>query len=682
MTSVKGNDEKITALIQARMGSNRLPGKVCLPLVQDRTVLTVLIERLQRSKLVDQIVVATGPETKNAKIINLAKQLGVESYTGSEENVLSRFYHAASEYKSDVVVRITADCPLIDATLVDELLLKFFISRPDYLSNISPPSFPDGLDIEIFSFSCLKKTYQNAVSDFDKEHVTPYMRTSKQFRVENVRNSEDYSDLRWTIDEQIDLEHVREIFEKHGDGIHLSWEEALTVVQKFNLYSNQNISRNEGSEMSKGQKIWRRAKQVIPGGNMLLSKRPEMFLPDQWPAYFESARGCCLQDLDGKDFVDMSLMGVGTNILGYSHAEVDEAVLIAVQKGNMSTLNCAEEVYLAEKLISMHPWSAMARFARSGGEANSIAIRIARAASGRPGVAFCGYHGWHDWYLAANHNSEDALDSHLLSGLSPEGVPKSLKNTSFPFRYGDMDALEEIVRNNDIGVIKMEVVRDKDANPHFLNEVRLLANRENIVLVFDECTSGFRETFGGIHKKYEVEPDIAMFGKALGNGYAVTAILGKKHVMECAQKTFISSTFWTERIGSVAALKTLEVMEREKTWNKITNLGIYLRRKLTFACDKNDLPIYFSGIPALTRFSFGTERELLYKSLITKNMLSQGYLASNMVYLSAAHSEEIIDKYVEAISPTLRLIKEAETGVEIEHLIEGKICHSGFERLN
>ncbi|MEY3501422.1 MAG: hypothetical protein RL308_3095, partial [Bacteroidota bacterium] len=154
--------------------------------------------------------------------------------------------------------------------------------------------------------------------------------------------------------------------------------------------------------MGKGQDLYNKAKTLIPGGTMLLSKRPEMFLPDQWPAYFSKAKGCEVWDLDGNKLVDMCIMGIGTNTLGYGNEEVDEAVMQTVKSGNMSTLNCPEEVYLAEKLMEINPWADMVRFARSGGEANAISIRIARAASGRDNVAICGYHGWHDWYISAN----------------------------------------------------------------------------------------------------------------------------------------------------------------------------------------------------------------------------------------------------------------------------------------
>ena len=299
---------------------------------------------------------------------------------------------------------------------------------------------------------------------------------------------------------------------------------------------------------------------------MLLSKRPEMFLPEQWPSYFSKCSGCKVWDLDGNEYIDM-LMTPGTNSLGYNNPQVNSAVEQVVRDGNMCSLNAPEEVELAERLIALHPWAKMAKFARSGGEANAIAIRIARAASGRDNVAICGYHGWHDWYLATNLEGSDRLDKHLLPGLEPRGVPKSLRVTTFPFEYNDLEALELLLRNKDVGVIKMEVFRNKEPEGNFLQNVRRLATDHNAILIFDECTSGFRKTFGGLHKFYEVEPDMAMFGKALGNGFAVTGVIGREEIMQSAQSTFISSTFWTERIGSVAGVASLKVMEKEKSQN-------------------------------------------------------------------------------------------------------------------
>ncbi len=435
--------------------------------------------------------------------------------------------------------------------------------------------------------------------------------------------------------------------------------------------------------MGSGQELYKKAKALIPGGTMLLSKRPEMFLPEQWPSYFSKTKGCSVWDLDGNELIDMCIMGIGTNTLGYGNDEVDAAVLETVKKGNMSTLNCPEEVYLAEKLVEINPWADMVRFARSGGEANSIAIRIARAASGRDKVAICGYHGWHDWYLSANHNDGDELSGHLLPGLSPKGVPRNLKDTVFPFHYNNFGELLSIVEQNEIGVIKMEVVRNFGPEDNFLQKVRDLATKKGIVLVFDECTSGFRETFGGIHKKYNVEPDIAMYGKTIGNGYALTAIVGRKSVMEAAQTTFISSTFWTERIGPTAALATLKVMERIKSWEIITDKGNQMQREWQNLASQHNLSITVSGIPALSTYSFNSKNAMEYKTLITQEMLKKGFLASTSFYSCTAHTDDKFESYFTALDEVYKVIAKCENGlIDVQGLLEGPVCHSGFKRLN
>ena len=435
--------------------------------------------------------------------------------------------------------------------------------------------------------------------------------------------------------------------------------------------------------MGKGQELYIKAKQLIPGGTMLLSKRPEMFLPDHWPSYFSKSKGCKVWDLDGRELLDMSIMGIGTNTLGYGNEEVDSAVMETVKKGNMSTLNCPEEVYLAEKLIEMNTWADMVRFARTGGEANSIAIRIARAASGRDNVAICGYHGWYDWYLSANHNGGDDLSNHLIPGLSPKGVPKNLKNSVFPFHYNNFEELLDIVDNNNIGVIKMEVLRNFGPEDNFLQRVRDLATRKNIVLIFDECSSGFRETFGGIFQKFNVEPDMVMFGKTLGNGYAITSVVGKKIVMEAAQTSFISSTFWTERIGSTAALATLKVMQKLKSWDTITSIGNDMQKGWLKLAKENNLDITISGIPAMTTYAFNSKNALSYKTYICQEMLKKGFLASTNFYASTAHTDQHLESYFDALDPVYAIIAKCESDVlNIKDLLDGPVCHSGFKRLN
>jgi glutamate-1-semialdehyde 2,1-aminomutase len=674
---------KIVALVQARMGSTRLPNKVMKP-IGGIPMIELLLSRLVRSKEIDQIIVATSIDERNMPLVEHVRKLGFACEQGSESDVLDRYVQAAKIHQADVVVRITGDCPLVDCDLVDDVIRQFKIDEVDYICNNYPPTYPDGLDIEVCTFKALEKAHQETSDPFDREHVTPYLRKLGKFKTATIQHSIDLSNLRWTVDEAADFVVIEKVFQHFHPRTDFTWTEVLNLqLQQPDIFNiNQHIIRNEGAIMGTGQKLWKRAKQIIPGGNMLLSKRAEMFLPDYWPAYFSKAKGCKVWDLDGNEYIDMCIMGIGTNTLGYGHPEVDAAVQQTITSGNMSTLNCPEEVYLAEKLIELHPWADMVRLARSGGEANAIAIRIARAASGKDKVAICGYHGWHDWYLSANLGDDASLDGHLLPGLQPRGVPRNLKGTVFPFNYNNYAELEALVNTHDIGVIKMEVVRNQGPQDNFLHKVRKLATERGIVLIFDECTSGFRETFGGLHKKYGVEPDMAMFGKALGNGYGITATIGRREIMEAAQSTFISSTFWTERIGPTAALATLKVMEHIKSWETITETGMNIRHGWQQLAEKHGLQIDHWGLPAMTGFTIPGSNSLAYKTLMTQEMLTKGYLTGNSVYACIDHTAEVVAEYLEHLDPIFGLIKECEDGRDVMSLLKGPVCHGGFKRLN
>jgi glutamate-1-semialdehyde 2,1-aminomutase len=674
---------KTIAIVQARMGSTRFPNKVMQPIL-GVPLIELLLKRLSKAKRIDQIILATSDDPRNQPLVDHVRKLGYTVFQGSENDVLNRYYQAAKTNNPDTIVRITGDCPLIDPEVVDLVIAAYERDGVDYMSNTRPPTFPDGLDTAVFSFAALERAQMEATSQYEREHVVPYIRESGHFQIGNLRHSEDCSAERWTVDEPADFEVVKAVFEHFKPRQDFGWLEILALrrTQPELFTANQHMVRNEGTTTGTGQKLWKRAKQVIPGGNMLLSKRAEMFLPDQWPAYFSKAKGCKVWDLDGKEYIDMSIMGIGTNTLGYGHPEIDEAVRKTINAGNMSTFNCPEEVYLAEKLIELHPWADMVRFARTGGEANAIAIRIARAAAGRHEIAFCGYHGWHDWYLAANLGDGQNLAGHLLPGLEPNGVPPNLFGTIFPFTYNRFAELEELVNQHNIGVIKMEVMRNQSPEDGFLEKVRKIATDRGIVLIFDECTSGFRQTYGGLHKLFGVEPDMTMFGKALGNGYAITAVIGRREIMEAAQTTFISSTFWTERIGPTAGLKTLEVMARMRSWERITQTGRAIAVGWQRLADKYNLPIKIFGLPALIKFGFNSSNALAYKTLITQEMLTNGYLAGNSVFVCTEHTPEIVNGFFDALDPVFKLIQECEAGRDVMSLLKGPICHVEFKRLN
>lgn len=432
-----------------------------------------------------------------------------------------------------------------------------------------------------------------------------------------------------------------------------------------------------------GQDLFQVAKKIIPGGNMLLSKNPEMFLPDLWPAYFSKTQGCQVWDLEKKMYYDFSIMGIGTNTLGYNNPVVDESIQKVVKDGISSTLNCPEEVYLAQELINLNTWGQSVRFCRTGGEANSVAIRIARAASkGRTNVAVCGYHGWHDWYIALNLGEKQNLDELLLPGLEPLGVPNNLKNTIFPFKYNDLEGLRKTCLEQNIGVIKMEVYRNEAPENNFLQKVRQLCNELDIILIFDECTSGFRETEAGVYKNFNIEPDMVIYGKTLGNGYAITAILGKQNIMKFAEKTFISSTFWTERIGPTAGLATLKEMRRIKSWEIITTIGKRINSIWEKIFTDYQLGFKISGLPAITSFNLEKNDQLI-QTYLTQEMLKKGFLFSNRFYASIAHEESLILNYKQNLEECFYELSKIDFDEnQILNRLEGRIKRSGFKRLN
>jgi len=432
---------------------------------------------------------------------------------------------------------------------------------------------------------------------------------------------------------------------------------------------------------NRGAVLYKKAKSLIPGGTQLLSKRSEMFLPDQWPSYYSKANGADIWDLDGKKYIDMSIMGVGACILGYADKDVDRSVIEAIKRCSITTLNCPEEIDLAELLIKLNPWAGMVRYTKTGGEAMAVAVRIARAHTEKDIVAFCGYHGWYDWYLAANLADNKNLDGQLLPGLKPKGVPRGLKGTALPFNYNHLNELEAIVEKNDVGVIVMEPLRHHEPAPGFLKGVRKIADEIGAVLIFDEVTSGWRMNVGGIHAMFKVIPDIAVYGKAMGNGYPMAAIVGKKEVMESAQESFISSTFWTEGIGLVASIATINKCIDKKVPDHLIAIGKQVSRGWEDLSKEYSLPLEVMGIPPLTTFHFETDNSQVLHTLFTQEMLKRGFLASKSVYAAYSHTNRHVEDYLINAGEAFGIIRKGIDKGTINSLLKGPVAHDGFKRL-
>jgi len=437
------------------------------------------------------------------------------------------------------------------------------------------------------------------------------------------------------------------------------------------------------------QALYEAAKKRIPGGTQLLSKRPEQLAPGKWPAYFAEARGCEVIDLDGRRFVDMAYMGIGACLLGYCDPDVTAAVVRRVQLGSMSTLNSPEEAELAEVLVALHPWADQVRYFRCGGEAMAAAVRIARASTGRDKVALCGYHGWHDWYLATNlptateHAGEDRLREHLLPGLEPAGVPSGLAGTVFPFRFNQLAELEAIVATHgpELAAVVMEPTRGAHPEPGFLEGVRALCDRCGARLVIDEITIGFRLCLGGAHLRYGVAPDLAVYAKALGNGHPMAAIVGNADTMDACQCTFISSTYWTESVGPTAALATLRKMQRFDVPVHVARIGRRMREGWEELSRRHGVPLHTAGHDCLVKLGFDHPDDPALQTLLTVRMLERGFLACAGFYPSLAHEERHVEAYLAAADPVFAELGEAARAGDAARRVGGAVKQSGFARL-
>lgn len=674
----------IVVMVQARVNSARLPRKVLKPL-GSTSVLGFLLNRLKRCKSNIEVVVVTTDLFEDDAIVRETSRHGVASFRGSENDVLKRFLDCALAFQADIIVRVTADCPLIDPNMLDEMITLFLADENiSFMSNQTPASFPDGFDIDIFTKELLVQANSLQGDDYSKEHVTPLMKRIVGEHLVNWPCARDLSSFRFTVDDSGDLEFLNCIVLKYVKSPDFGWEDVVQLVESDpNLRSLmiENVERSKSLPTSRGLKLFSRAKQVLGGGGSFLSKKPQMILPDQWPTYFSRAKGFQCWDLDGVRYEDFSLMGVGTNTLGFANDYVDQRVLEAVGKSNMSSLNPPEEVMLAERLLELHPWFSKAKFARTGAEINAMALRLGRASSGKTKVAICGYHGWHDWYLATNIANSDSLETYLLSGLSVDGVPKVLGSEILSFLYNDFESFNRAVSDEAVGVVFMEVMRSQPPLPGFLEHVREKTRQRGIVLIFDECSSGFRDTFGGVHSKEGIFPDMATFGKALGNGFAITALLGTEEVMSKADRTFLSSTFWSERIGFVAAVATLEEMERQESWKITSKIGAEMATQWTKVFKEEGLEFTIQGQNSAISYTLPKTGNLL-RTYITQEMLRRFSIFSTpLFYASTSHSIKDIEAFGEKFHCVVKDGVDLSNKGLLESALLGPQVHSSFGRL-
>ena len=670
-------EKKIIVIIQARITSSRYPGKVLKMMYKDMTVLDFMYKRLSNSKKIKDIIFAIPKNKKNNALKSHIKSKNYLYYEGSETNVLNRIFLAAKKFNTNHVIRLTADCPLIDGETLDEHIDYYFKSNGSYITNQIQRTYPDGYDIEIISYDLLKNLNKITKLKEDKEHVTTYLKRNIK-NIDTYHFKKDLSHIRLTLDYKNDLFFLKKLINNFN-----KIDFTLQEIEHFCKNRSLKLKNALFSKKNFGQDVWSEAKKIMPPGSMLLSKNPDMFLKEKSPAYFNKAKGCYIWGLDNQRYIDFCYMGVGTNVLGYANQKVDNKVKNMIDNGTCSSLNSKEDLDLAKKIILLHPWFDAVRFGRGGGETNSIAIRLARSFTKKNKIAICGYHGWHDWYLSANYKS-NSLENFLFKDVGISGVPKQGKNQSYIFPFNDVKNFYNLMKKHKFCAIIMEVERNIKPKLNFLRSIRKYCTENNIVLIFDECSSGFREVLGGIHKKYKVYPDLAMFSKSIGNGYPITVLAGKSKIINESYKTFISSTYWSERIGPTAALATIEEMERIKSWQIIVKKGKYLRNKIAKLSKKHKIKLKLNESFSIINFKIkGKYNQIIYKNFISQEMLKKKIICNDTIYVSVSHTKKIINKYLNELDKVFKKMNLYEKNEELFVKLEQDLSNAEFfKRLN
>jgi glutamate-1-semialdehyde-2,1-aminomutase len=686
-----GDKPKVVAIIQARMGSTRFPGKV-LAEIAGRPMLWHVVNRVRKARSVDKVAVATSNRSSDDAVAEFCVQNDIEFFRGSETDVLDRFYQTAKHFNADVVVRITADCPLIDPQVVDRVVNIYLEGGYDYVTNTLRYTYPDGMDVEVFSFAALEKAWREARLPAEREHVTPYLRTSGRFRVFNVENEVDLSkrNLRWTVDEPADLEFVRAVYARlGGDKQPFGLSDILELLDKEPdlMQINSGIIRNEGyykslvseppippqnRELKRSYELKAKAQWLIPSCTQTFSKGPTQFIQGVAPVFLVRGHGSHVWDVDGNEYIDYP-MALGPIILGHNYPAVTEAVIRQMRDGTTFSLPHPLEVEVAEMLTEVIPCAEMVRFGKNGSDATSGAVRVARAYTGRDIIACCGYHGWQDWYIGTTTRNK--------------GVPKAVQGLTVPFEYNNIESLERIFAEHprQVAAVIMEPVGVIEPRDGFLQQVRELTQREGALLIFDEVVTGFRLALGGAQEYFGVTPDLACFGKAMANGYPIAAVVGRRDIMEQFDEVFFSFTFGGETLSLAAAKATITEMREKNVIAHLWEQGQKLKDGYKvlareFAVDRYTECI---GLPPRTVITFKDEtgaESLVLKSLFQQECLKRGVLFSGNHNICYSHSGADIDYTLRVYRAAMEILAEAIKRGDALQRLEGEPVQPVFRR--
>ena len=688
------------AIVQAHMGSTRLAGKVLLPL-GDKPILFRVVERLRFADGLADVVVATGDSPANDPIRALCEAEGIPCFSGSEDDVLDRYYRAARQFQADPIVRVTSDCPFVDPAIVRRALDLFEARRDEVVYVGFDPSFPEGLDVEVVASEALETAWREAQLASDREHVTPFIwRQPDRFPQDRIRNGTAASREHWSVDHPQDYELAKAIHSAlYRPGPPFGMAEILTLLetQPELRRLNAGIDPNEGylksvrddhitpevsaspkartpvanPDITQSRSWWERAIKVIPSGTQTLSKGPDQFVRGVSPIFLERGRGCHVWDVDGNEYIDYP-MALGPILLGYDYPPVTEAVCRQAREGTAFTLMHPLEVEVAERLCEMVPCAEMVRFGKNGADATSAAVRAARVYTGRDEIAFCGYHGYQDWLAITSQRNA--------------GIPAVHAKYIHAFEYNDPASLERVFAERP-GKIAAVIMEQPGVEPvdGFLGRVGEIAHRNGAVFILDEIVTGVRYAKGGALELYGGVPDLACIGKGMANGYPISAVVGRRDVMMAFEKAFFSTTFGGETVSLAAARATMNVLDREPVIEHLWRLGGRLRQGIEKAAEESKIPVKLNGNPPRSGLVFqnadGKESYEL-KTLFMQETVKRGILFGGPVFITYSHNDQDIDRTLDAVAEAFRVMRQALDAGAVAPFLEGEIVGTVFRPRN
>ncbi len=678
---------KVVVIVQARMGSTRLPGKMMCE-IDGLPAIGHVVGRVKRAKFPDEVWLACSDAPDDDPLADYVRSLDIPVVRGDENDVLSRFVAVAEKRKADVLVRITGDCPMADPAIIDSVIETFLSDTVDFVSNTLTRSYPDGLDVEVFSRDALERTDREAEDSFLRAHVTPYMHGRLkdrfpwgEFSSAQVVNETDFSHLRWTLDELDDLDFFRRLLPLLPQGY--AWMDAVTELTRspalLRINSGHEIYEGVARDLDDGVNLMRfdnsdayfgRAEKIIPLATQTFSKSHQQWVKGATPLFIDRGRGCRVWDLDKNEYID-HVLGLLPVILGYCDPDVNAAIAHQMEKGICFPLASPLEAELAERLIRLIPCAEMVRFGKNGSDAATASVRLARAYTGRDRIVACGYHGWHDWYIGSTTRNL--------------GVPEAVAALTDTVPFNELDALEDVLRRNgdQVAAVIMEPTSKEPALAGYLAGVRALTERYGALLIFDEIITGFRVAMGGAQAEYGVTPDLACFGKAMGNGMPISAIVGRRDIMTLMEDIFFSATYGGEALSLAASIATIDKLEREDVPARLARRGAILTQRINQALQEAGLAdiVHFGGEDWWPRLSL-TDPPVdpnVMNSLLRQEFVANGLLIGASLNLCLAHDEDAVtDKTVAGVALAAKAVRAALDSPDPAACLRGNLVQPTF----